>query len=122
MKVIIEYMALTRKALIAITAKSHSVPNLYSKKVPNENRLSILMLKWMTELCKNEPTTAHRMYYDYSKTEADTLMDAIIDNTLGRLLTPIKPDADKWQELREMLAEIDIVTLTDEQYQSLWAL
>ena len=49
-------------------------------------------------------------------------MDAIIDNTLGRLITPIKPDADKWQELREMLAEIDIVTLTDEQYQSLWAL
>jgi len=76
----------------------------------------------MTELCKNEPATAHRMYYDYSKTEADTLMDAIIDNTLGRLITPITPDASKWEELREMLAEIDIVTLTDEQYQSLWAL
>jgi len=76
----------------------------------------------MTELCKNDPETAHHMYYNYSKTEADTLMDAIIDNTLGRLITPITPDADKWQELREMLAEIDIVTLTDEQYQSLWAL
>ena len=76
----------------------------------------------MTELCKNEPATAHRMYYDYSKTEADTLMDAIIDNTLGRLITPIKSDASKWEELREMLAEIDIVTLTDEQYQSLWEL
>ena len=62
------------------------------------------------------------MYYDYSKTEADVLMDAIIDNTLGRLITPIKPDANKWEELREMLAEIDIVTLTHEQYQSLWAL
>jgi len=62
------------------------------------------------------------MYYDYSQTDADALMDAIIDNTLGRLITPIKPDASKWQELREMLAEIDIVTLTDEQYQSLWAL
>ena len=49
-------------------------------------------------------------------------MDAIIDNTLGRLITPIKPDANKWQELREMLAEIDIVTLTDEQYHSLWTL
>ncbi|GAF52469.1 hypothetical protein JCM18900_1990 [Psychrobacter sp. JCM 18900] len=36
----------------------------------------------MTELCKNEPATAHRMYYDYSKTEVDALMDAIIDNTL----------------------------------------
>ena len=76
----------------------------------------------MTELCKNDPETAHHMYYNYSKTEADTLMDAIIDNTLGRLITPIKPDASKWQELRDMLAEIDIVTLTDEQYQSLWAL
>ena len=62
------------------------------------------------------------MYYDYSKTEADALMDAIIDNTLGRLITPIKPDANKWEALREMLTEIDIVTLTDEQYQSLWEL
>ncbi len=62
------------------------------------------------------------MYYNYSKTEADALMDAIIDNTLGRLITLIKPDANKWEELREMLAEIDIVTLTDEQYQSLWVL
>jgi hypothetical protein len=76
----------------------------------------------MTELCKNDPETAHHMYYNYSKTEADTLMDAIIDNTLGRLITPITPDASKWEALREMLAEIDIVTLTDEQYQSLWAL
>ena len=76
----------------------------------------------MTEHCKSEPESARRMYYDYSKTEADTLMDAIIDNTLGRLITPIKPDANKWQALREMLAEIDIVTLTDAQYQSLWAL
>ncbi|GAF56213.1 hypothetical protein JCM18901_1920 [Psychrobacter sp. JCM 18901] len=62
------------------------------------------------------------MYYNYSKTEADTLMDAIIDNTLGRLITPIRPNANKWEDLREMLAEIDIVTLTDKQYQSLWEL
>lgn len=76
----------------------------------------------MTELCKSEPDTAHRMYYDYSQTEADALMDAIIDDTLGRLITPITPSANKWQALREMLADIDIVTLTGEQYQSLWAL
>ena len=49
-------------------------------------------------------------------------MDAVIDNTLGRLITPNKPNASKWEKLREMLAKIDIVTLTDEQYQSLWAL
>lgn len=76
----------------------------------------------MIRLCENEPNSAHSMYYDYSKTDANTLMDAIIDNTLSRFVTPIKPSAEKWQVLREMLAEIDIVTLTDEQYQSIWDL
>ena len=76
----------------------------------------------MIRLCKNEPESAHSMYYDYSKTDANKLMDAIIDNTLSRFITPIKPRAGKWQALREMLAEIDIVTLTNEQYQSIWNL
>ncbi len=74
----------------------------------------------MVTFCQNKPASAHSLYYDYSNTEADALMNAIIDDTLGRFITPIKPSADKWQALREMLAEIDIVTLTDKEYQSLW--
>ncbi|WP_367108947.1 ABC transporter substrate-binding protein [uncultured Psychrobacter sp.] len=76
----------------------------------------------MVIFCQNEPASARSIYYDYSKTEADALMNSIIADTLGRFITPIKPSADKWQALREMLAEIDIVTLTDKEYQSLWRL
>ncbi len=76
----------------------------------------------MVIFCQNEPASARSIYYDYSKTEADALMNSIIADTLGRFIAPIKPSANKWQALREMLAEIDIVTLTDEEYQSLWRL
>lgn len=75
----------------------------------------------MVELCRAEPETVRELYYQYSDTKADELMNAIIDDTLGRFIHPIESHQAKWQELRQMLADIDIVKLTDEQYQSLWA-
>lgn len=74
----------------------------------------------MIEICQKEYEKVRTFYYEYSKTEPDTLMDAIIANTLQRFIRPIQPSAEKWQNLREMLANIDIVTLNNEQYQSLW--
>lgn len=43
-------------------------------------------------------------------------MDAIIDDTLPRLISPIRADKQRWQAVREMLAEIDIVALSDDDY------
>lgn len=74
----------------------------------------------MVEHCQNHPELAKQYYYDYTQTQADDLMNAIIIDTLPRLRSPIRADATKWQNVRQMLADIDIIHLADEQYQNLW--
>ncbi|MDO4222671.1 MAG: ABC transporter substrate-binding protein, partial [Acinetobacter sp.] len=74
----------------------------------------------MTQHCQANPELAKQYYYAYSKTQEDDLMNAIILDTLPRLDAKIQADAQRWSALREMLAEIDLIHLQDEQYQSIW--
>lgn len=74
----------------------------------------------MVTLCQQNPALAKQYYYAYSKTESEPLMDAIIIDTLPRLDSRICADAKRWENVRQMLAEIDIVSLSDEEYQTLW--
>lgn len=70
----------------------------------------------MVSLCQNNPNQAKAIYYEYSGEEKTALMDAIIDDTLPRLISPIRADKQRWQAVREMLAELDIVALSDDDY------
>lgn len=74
----------------------------------------------MAHMCATNPALARHMYYDYTGESASELMDAIINDTLERLIAPIEPDSKRWSELREMLAELDIATIADADYAKLW--
>ncbi|ELA08140.1 hydroxymethylpyrimidine ABC-type transporter, substrate-binding component [Moraxella macacae 0408225] len=75
----------------------------------------------MVTFCQNNPDKAKAIYYDYSGEEQSALMDAIIDDTLPRLISPISADSARWQKVREMLAQLDIVALSDEEYKGIFA-
>lgn len=74
----------------------------------------------MTAMCRQNPEKAKQIYYAYTQTQPDALTDAIIENTLTRLIEPVCADAERWKNLRAMLTEIGLFDLTDEQYQGLW--
>ena len=74
----------------------------------------------MAAYAQSHPVEATSMYYDYTKEERSTLMDKIIEDTIPRLKTDIKADSEKWRELAGFLEELDVVKLTQEQYNSIW--
>lgn len=74
----------------------------------------------MAKMCIDNPAQAREVYYGYTGETPSALMDDIINDTLKRLVTPIKPDAKRWSALREMLAKLDIAALSDAHYAKLW--
>lgn len=74
----------------------------------------------MGQLCINDPEQARKIYYVYTDETPSALMDDIINDTLKRLITPIKPDSERWSALREMLTNLDIAALSDAHYAKLW--
>jgi len=63
---------------------------------------------------------AQSIYYDYTKEEHSELMDKIIIDTLSRLESDIKADASRWKELYNFLEELELVKLTQNQYDKIW--
>ena len=74
----------------------------------------------MVDYINAEPEEAAKLYYDYSNEEKSPLMDKIIEDTLTRFEKDIKPDAKRWEQLYSFLEELDVVKLSDEQYQQIW--
>lgn len=74
----------------------------------------------MGQLCIDNPEQAREIYYGYTGEEPSALMDDIINDTLTRLITPIKPDSTRWLALRDMLTTLDIAAVSDKQYAKLW--
>ncbi|WP_201533670.1 ABC transporter substrate-binding protein [Psychrobacter ciconiae] len=74
----------------------------------------------MTQLCVGDIKKACEIYYGFTEDSPSALMDDIIKDTLKRLVTPIKPDANRWSELRSMLNELDIADISDASYAKLW--
>ena len=60
------------------------------------------------------------MYYDYTKEEKSALMDKIIEDTIPRLETDTKADSERWRELYKFLEGLELVKITDEQYNGIW--
>lgn len=74
----------------------------------------------MTQLCVNDAVRAREIYYGYTNETPSALMDNIINDTLKRLIAPIKPDSARWSALREMLTDLDIAAISDAHYEKLW--
>ena len=60
------------------------------------------------------------MYYDYTKEEKSTLMDKIIEDTIPRLETDTKADSERWRELYKFLEGLELVKISDAQYNGIW--
>ena len=60
------------------------------------------------------------MYYEYTKEQKSDLMDAIIEDTIPRLKFNIKSDAKKWSDLYNFLEDLEVVKLSDDEYNSIW--
>ena len=74
----------------------------------------------MATYAQNHTVEVTSMYYDYTKSEKSTLMDKIIEDTIPRLQTNTKADPQKWRELYNFLEELEVVKLTDAEYDSIW--
>ncbi|MBD3824370.1 MAG: ABC transporter substrate-binding protein [Epsilonproteobacteria bacterium] len=74
----------------------------------------------MAQYLSKNPLEAKTIYYDYTKSSATALMDNIIIDTLPRLEPIIKSDASRWRELANFLEELELVKLSQEQYNNIW--
>ena len=69
---------------------------------------------------QNNPIEAMNMYYEHTKEQKSDLMDAIIEDTIPRLKFNIKSDAKKWSDLYSFLEDLEVVKLSDDEYNSIW--
>lgn len=84
-------------------------------------------IKKFIEICENmvqelneNKEDAKSLYYKYTKEEKSELMDLIIEDTLPRLSSKIISDDKKWLELNSFFEDLGLVTLSKEQYDSIW--
>lgn len=75
----------------------------------------------MSKYLKTHPIEAKSIYYDYAAEESSPLMDKIIEDTLTRFLPEIQADGEKWYDLYKFLEELELVHLSDAQYDALWS-
>lgn len=74
----------------------------------------------MVQECNTNKENAKNLYYQYTKEEKSKLMDLIIEDTLPRLSSKIQPDSKKWIELNSFFQDLGLVTLSQEEYDSIW--
>lgn len=74
----------------------------------------------MAQYLSKNPLEARTIYYDYSKTQPSELMDNIIIDTLPRFEPIIKSDASRWSDLAAFLEELELVSLSQEEYDNIW--
>jgi putative hydroxymethylpyrimidine transport system substrate-binding protein len=74
----------------------------------------------MAKYCQENVEEAKAMFYEYSKEDKSELMDKIVEDTIPRFETDIKADDKRWLELAKFLEELDIVKLSEDQYNSIW--
>lgn len=74
----------------------------------------------MAKYVLSNPSEAAKMYFDYTKTEPNTLMNKIIEDTIPRFELDIKADAARWKELYGFLEGLELVKLTQQQYDVIW--
>jgi ABC-type nitrate/sulfonate/bicarbonate transport system substrate-binding protein len=74
----------------------------------------------MAKYLQTHTLEAQTMYYDFTKEEKSELMDKIIEDTIPRFETDIKPDAQRWKELYNFLEELEVAKLSETEYEKIW--
>ena len=74
----------------------------------------------MVKAIQSSPVEATSMYYDYTKEEKSPLMNKIIADTLPRFEKNIKTNKIKWKNLYNFLEDLELVKLSQKQYDNIW--
>jgi len=74
----------------------------------------------MAKFYQKNTDDAVEIFYEYSLEQKTHLMDKIIEDTIPRFETDIKADGKRWYELYKFLEELELVKLTQEQYNNIW--
>lgn len=74
----------------------------------------------MVAYIQKSPLEATQIFYDYTKEEKSALMDKIIADTIPRFDADIKASETRWKDLYTFLEDLDLVKLTQAQYDSIW--
>lgn len=74
----------------------------------------------MADYCKQNTQVTKELFYAYSDEERSELMDKIIEDTIPRLESNIKSNNKRWHELYKFLEELDLVKLSDTEYEKIW--
>jgi ABC-type nitrate/sulfonate/bicarbonate transport system substrate-binding protein len=74
----------------------------------------------MVAYLQSHTLEARTIYYDYTKTAPSELMNRIIEDTLTRFDTSIKPEGRRWHNLYKFLEELELVRLSDAEYANIW--
>jgi len=74
----------------------------------------------MAVYCKENVENTKKLYYTYAQEEPSELMDKIIEDTIPRLDSKVESNLSRWRELYKFLEELEIVSLSNSQYEKIW--
>jgi len=74
----------------------------------------------MIYYCQNNVEDAKNIFYKYTKDSRNDLMDKIIEDTIPRFKNNIKSDSKKYLDLYKFLNQLEIVELSNEEYDRIW--
>lgn len=74
----------------------------------------------MAKYIQTHTLEAQTIYYDFTKEEKSKLMNRIIEDTIPRFETDIRPDSQRWKELRNFLEALGVVRLNEQEYAKIW--
>ena len=72
------------------------------------------------EACRSDPALAARVWYAYTGTVPDTRMDAILSDTVPRLVPPARRDAERWRSMWAALHRLGLSVVDEAGYNSLF--
>lgn len=73
------------------------------------------------QLCRDAPEEAAALWYAYSATQPDALMDAIIADTCPRLVAPLQRDAARWHGMWTQFDRLGLSQVDRVGYAALYA-
>lgn len=74
-----------------------------------------------TELCRNDPEEAARLWYAFSGDTPEPLMDEIIRDTCPRLVAPVVRDAERWRAMWRQFESMGMSQVDATAYDRLYA-
>jgi len=74
----------------------------------------------MAKYSQENVAEVKEIFYEYAKEEKSELMDKIIEDTIPRFETDIKADNKRWFDLCKFLEELELVKLSNEEYEKIW--